>query len=174
MAADVQLGRDFFLREWPCYSLMTADQVAGALEAVETHLQPLRDRFGRIKVTSGHFWRFGCVPRTGPHAVPGTLDYVPLDAPIRDVFDWAVANLRPTFGTLIFERDHIHRTAPGTQGRTGWAFTEPTEGEYARLDLPELPEGSGGALALLAAAGLAWWLLQGPAVQGRRSRARAV
>jgi hypothetical protein len=170
MAADAQLSPDFWLHEWPCYELMTADQVAGALEATAAHLQPLRDRFGRIKVTSGHFWRFGCIPRAGAHAVPGTVDYVPLDAPLRDVFDYAVANLRPTFGTLIFERDHIHRTAPGTQGRIGWAFTEPTEGSYARLELPPLPEGSAGALALLGAVGLVWWLSNGG---GRRSRALA-
>lgn len=38
--------------------------------------------------------------------------------------------MRPLYGVVIHERDHLHITLPGVQNRTGAAFREPTEGHY--------------------------------------------
>lgn len=124
----------FRLSEWPCWERYTRAQVDGVVEAVQVHLQPVRDAWGPLQITSGQYWSSGCTPRTGAHAIAGTVDYVPLRANMADVFAWASSYARSSFGTLIFERNHIHRTPPGAQDRWGQVYTEPVEGEYVALE----------------------------------------
>lgn len=111
MATDRQLGPNFWLHEFPCWELATDAEVALLQEAVRDRLQPARTRWGRIQPTSWTRWRTGCVPRTGAHADAGTVDFVPLDAPIPEVHAWMAANT--PYGELIDEFDHIHATRPG-------------------------------------------------------------
>lgn len=46
------------------------------------------------------------------------------------LFKWASIYLPSRFGKLIFERDHLHITTPGSQGAHGECWREPKEGEY--------------------------------------------
>lgn len=136
----VRFSRNFVLEEWPCWKNATAADVIVMRWVAVNVLQPARNRFGAIRITSWKYWaRSDCrEPRTGDHADAGTLDFVPLEAPIMDVFRWIGANLRGRYGSLIYERDHIHYTRPGIgvrQGETEFLI-EPTEGVYKAIALP--------------------------------------
>lgn len=153
---NVQLSRDFWLYELPHGDRYTAAEVQELRRTVATVLQPIRRRFGTVRLTSGLYWSDG-TRRDGTHAYAGTVDFVP-HAPIDEVFTWAAEHLVGNFGQMIHERDHLHVTAPGTpvngRPRYGETWLEPTEGSY-RLgaSLPAAPLVSllvllGGAVAL--------------------------
>jgi hypothetical protein len=134
---------NFSLHEFPGWEQATEAQIKILeLEAVRPFLQPIRDRWGRIDPSSWLRWRSG-ERRTGSHADPGTVDFVPALATIPEVFQWIRAMGLP-YGKLIDERDHIHRTRPGVQGATQEAYVEYAEGSYASTD-PEagFPGGAG-------------------------------
>jgi len=68
-------------------------------------LQPIRDRFGRVKINSGY--RSPAVNAkikgslTSQHMAGEAADLVPLDAEIKEVYAWCRDNLK--YGQLIFE-----------------------------------------------------------------------
>ena len=154
MAPDRQLSANFWLHEFPCYEHATEADVAFLQETVDQRLQPTRDRFGRIVPTSWRWWRRHCTPREGAHGDPGTVDIVPLDAPIPEVHRWMAAHV--PYGEVIDEFDHIHITRPGVgdphgpealvgDRASGFVAVDPTvgfpggEGTYGRpFDLPGL------------------------------------
>lgn len=83
-----------------------------------TLLQPIRDRFGRIKVNSGFRSEYvnekiGGSP-TSQHCFGEAADIFPLDADIDDVFEWCRNNL--IYGQLIRESSNgaewIHISLP--------------------------------------------------------------
>lgn len=100
-----QLSANFTLEEMPCWERATPADVARLQETVTNVLQPARDRWGRIRVTSWKWWKSSsCSPRTGSHAGGGTVDFISLDSPLRDVFEWGVGALdRDYVGRWIFE-----------------------------------------------------------------------
>lgn len=105
----MRLSRDFTLEEMPCWERASPADVAALEATVHQVLQPVRDRFGPTVVTSWRWWRDGCTPRTGAHAGGGTVDFVPLNAALGDVFAWGLENLdRRYVGRWILEPDHIH------------------------------------------------------------------
>ena len=143
-APGEQGDSNFSLHEFPGWENATEAQVGILeLEAVRSFLQPVRDRWGVIRPSSWMRWRDGR-PRTGAHADPGTVDFVPAAASIPVVFQWIRSSGLP-YGKLIDERDHIHRTRPGTQGATQEAYVEYAEGSYASADVVEagFPDGAG-------------------------------
>lgn len=85
-------------------------------------LQPTRDRFGALKITSG----FRCEEvnakiggaKTSQHLFAEAVDIVPLSSDIDMVFDWMKNNL--TYGQLIRENkngvDWIHVSLPRYYG----------------------------------------------------------
>lgn len=112
MAADTQLGGNFWLHEFPGWQLATDADVERLRVSVARVLQPARARFGRLRPTSWMRWSNGEL-RTGAHAHGGTLDFVALDAPTRDVFEWGAEVLIPSgyIGRWIYEPE-----VPGVQG----------------------------------------------------------
>ena len=150
--ADTRLGLNFRLGEFPCWQKATAGDVARLADTVRHVLQPVRDRWGRVVVTSWKWWRAGCAPRTGSHAEGGTVDFVTPDASLRDVFAWGVHHLLPLghVGRWIYEPrtatqgEHIHvasRADMLAQFGDGQAlaFIERPAGGYD----PVSPEGPG-------------------------------
>lgn len=153
---DVQLSKHFRLYELPHGELYTPAQVQELRRTVGTVLEPIRKRWGRVALTSGLYWSSG-EARTGAHAHPGTVDFVPVDASIDEVFEWAALHLAGNYGQLIHERDHLHVTAPGTpipypggRPRHGETWIEPVEGSYQLgAALPLAPLAGLALLALL-------------------------
>jgi len=92
-------------------------------------LQPLRDKFGRVKVTSGY--RSKAVndrvggSMTSQHLTGEASDIIPLDAPLDIVFAWAKDNLK--FGQLILEqkngKEWIHVSLPRIAKQNQMAMT---------------------------------------------------
>ena len=100
----MQLSANFTLEEMPCWEKASPSDVARLQATVDNVLQPARTRWGRIRVTSWKWWSSGCTPRTGSHAGGGSVDFISLDAPLRDVFTWGVETLsRDYVGRWIFE-----------------------------------------------------------------------
>lgn len=70
-------------------------------------LQPIRDRYGAIKITSG----FRCEEvnlkvggtSSSQHRLGEAVDFFPLQHPIEDVYRWIVEDSRLAFGQVIFE-----------------------------------------------------------------------
>lgn len=80
-------------------------------------LQPIRDRFGRVKVNSG--FRSDAVNRAvggnpaGQHPEGGAADIVLEEADIKEVFDWIVKESNLQFGQCILEKGAwIHISLP--------------------------------------------------------------
>jgi len=133
---------NFRLSEFPGWEKATEAEVKILeLEAVRNFLQPVRDKWGIIRPSSWLRWSDGRL-RTGAHADPATVDFVPGQASIPDVFQWARSSGLP-FGKLIDERDHIHRTRPGVQGAQQQAYVEYVEGSYAPANGAGFPGGAG-------------------------------
>ena len=152
MNPDRRLSLNFWLREFSGWETATALQLQRLEELVRTLLQPIRNRWGRIVPTSWVRWHDGR-PRTGDHADGGTVDFVPLDAGLEEVWEWTRLNLPAAYGVLILEppetslngeTGHIHATRPGLRGRQGDAYVEVEEGVYADAG-PGVgfPDGSG-------------------------------
>lgn len=127
-------------------------------------LQPLRREFGwPIKLTS-----FVRAQDTGDvHENGDGLDFQPCrncpeppDATefarrLETMFQWLAKYKAAEFGTLIDERNHLHITRPGSQGRVGYVLREPTEGSYVLANIAPVLAGSAG----LVLAGVALWAL---------------
>lgn len=107
MVADRQLSANFRLSRMPCWERASEDDVARLRETVARVLQPARDRWGAIVVSSWRWWRDGCTPRSGAHAGGGTVDIVPFGAPAPQVFEWLRRYIVPAgyVGRLIYEPD---------------------------------------------------------------------
>lgn len=142
---DRQLTRSIRVSSWPCWQQATARDLTWMEWTARNILQPVVDRWGPVTVTSWKLWaRSGCrEARTGDHADPATLDFVPTRARIPDVHNWMGAHLveangRPLYGSLIDERDHIHVTRAGVGTRPGETefLVEPTEGVYHAVPIP--------------------------------------
>lgn len=108
----MRLGPNFTLEEMPCYQSATPAQIERLRETVAEVLQPVRDRWGPVKVSSWGWWSSGCTPRTGSHA-HGAVDFYTTQADLYQVFRWGVNELVPRgyVGRWIYE-PHV----PGVQG----------------------------------------------------------
>jgi len=115
---DLQLSRDFWLHEAPCYQLATPEDVGHLQETTARVLQPARNVFGVIDLTSWKWWSAGCVPRTGTHSWGGTVDIQPRDADTREVFEWGATNLLPSgyIGRWIYEPEILDAQGKRIQG----------------------------------------------------------
>lgn len=101
-------------------------------------LQPLRDKFGPVWITSGFRSRQvnekigGAL--TSQHLLGEAADIVPIDAPIDDVFGWAKDNLR--YGQIILEKKDdarwIHISLPRVEKQNMQAMTF-NEGIYTNV-----------------------------------------
>lgn len=158
MAEDRQLSRNFWLHEFPCWEEATEEEVARLQETVARVLQPIRDRWGRIVPTSWIWWRDSCTRRSGAHDYGGTVDFVALDADLREVWEWGRQYLLPAgyIGRWIYEpqrrapetpqEEHIHM-APvqdmvALRGdREIQALEETSEGRYALYESFQAPQG---------------------------------
>lgn len=99
-----QLGPDFTLEEMPCYEKASSSDVAKLRDTVTYVLQPIRNAFGPVIVTSWRWWKANCRARTGPHSGGGTVDFVTPNADLRTVFAWGYLHLPRTFvGRWIYE-----------------------------------------------------------------------
>jgi len=115
MARDRRLTADFRVSEAPCWWESSEEQADRLQETAARVLQPSRNVFGPIQVTSWTHWS-DCSPRTGAHAHGGTVDVVPLKADTREVWEWMAVHLVPSgyIGRLIYEpttpdqNEHIH------------------------------------------------------------------
>lgn len=138
MALDRRLSPNFMLHEFPGAAAASEDDVARLRWTVENILQPTRDRWGPLKITS---WKVLPGGRSelgaGGHRDAGTVDFVPLGAPVPAVHRWMGYFLRGRYGELIDERSHIHVTRPGIGG-DGELLVEFSEGRYAAVD-PAVP-----------------------------------
>ena len=130
MATDRRLSENFQLHEFPGWEIASEPDVERLQQTVDLVLQPARDQWGPIRPTSWIYWSGGS-PRTGAHADPGTVDFVPLMAGIEQVFAWVGRSIVPLgyIGRLINERDHIHMQ-PRLPGMEVQVLREPTEGVY--------------------------------------------
>lgn len=109
MASDRSLSGNFALHEFEGWERASETQVEALQETVARVLQPIRNRFGRVRPTSWLYWSDG-TPRTGAHAQGGTVDFVTPDADLWEVFEWGKTYLLPSgfVGRWIYEP---HRTA---------------------------------------------------------------
>ena len=92
-------------------------------------LQPIRTKFGAIKINSG--FRSAQVNKaiggsaTSQHPKGEAADFVPLQASLEDVFEWARYNL--SYGQLILERKGesrwIHCSLPRIGAKNQMAMT---------------------------------------------------
>lgn len=121
-----QLTKNFTLEEL-CHTDTGAANVPNDCQKsklqilASTLLQPIRDRWGRVKINSGFRSEFvnqkiGGSP-TSQHPEGEAADIDPLDAKLEDVFEWCKGNL--IFGQLIIEHMggarwiHISLPRPG-------------------------------------------------------------
>ena len=125
--AGYALAPNFALGEFPGWERATGAQLDNLARIVRDLIQPARDAWGPIRITS---WLRDT--GSGAHKDGGAVDFVPVYAAVPVVHRWMAANVAP-FGELIDERDHIHVTLPGVGG-WGQVLIEPTEGEYAAVD----------------------------------------
>lgn len=144
MAVDRKLAEGIWLHEFPGAEAATEEQVAGLRWTVDNILTPARQRWGPLKITSWLVLPGGRKELGGGgHKDPGTVDFVPLEAPIPSVHRWMGFALRGLYGELIDERTHIHVTRPGIGG-SGELLVEYAEGRYAAVDpAVPFPRGSG-------------------------------
>ena len=113
---DFQLSRNFWLHEAPCWWNATEADAAKLQETAARVLQPIRNEFGPVLITSWKWWTDGCTPRTGSHSAGGTVDFVTPDADMEQVWEWGNTHLMPSgyVGRWIYEPntatkgEHIH------------------------------------------------------------------
>lgn len=110
----VNLTHDFTLEEMPCYREATPSDVAKLQETARQVLQPIRDQWGEVDVSSWAWWQDGCVRRSGAHGQGGTVDFVVPGAHLPDVFRWGVDQpWRNYVGRWIYEPDIPDPQHPG-------------------------------------------------------------
>ena len=100
-------------------------------------LQPIRNRWGIVTVTSGY--RSDEVNTTvggiasSAHLKGRAVDFIPMEADINVVFDWIVAESGLTYGSVIFEhkggKRWIHVSLPRLHRRNNLAMVY-IDGEY--------------------------------------------
>lgn len=117
MAADVQLSRNFWLHEAPCYQLASEADVLTLQEITARVLQPIRNVWGPVWITSWMWWSDGCEPRTGSHAW-GAVDFVTPEADLFEVFEWGCVHLMPSgfIGRWIYEPRVTNEAGEVVQG----------------------------------------------------------
>lgn len=179
MAGDRLLSRNFTLSEVPHYELYTEDDVARLEETVARVLQPLRNRFGRIQISSGMYWADSGEAREGAHSHAGTVDFVSLDTPLRKVWEHGSTFLIPAgyVGRWIYEPareadpargvkaqgEHIHLAPREAMAdvfgdRRIQVLEETTEGTYVLRYQLAAAIGSVGALTIAGGVALLLWL----------------
>lgn len=90
-------------------------------------LQPIRDRWGALKVTSGY--RSPAVnltvkgSATSQHRFGEAVDFIPLEAEMKDVFRWLVQDSGIAFGQAILEPGWIHTSLVRVKGPNHQALT---------------------------------------------------
>lgn len=176
--ADRQLSKHFWLHEAPCWEHASETDVAKLQETAARVLQPVRNVFGPVYITSWKWWRDGCEPRTGTHAQGGTVDFVVSGGRTEDAWRWGNTHLMPSgyIGRWIYEPDgpsqneHIHM-APRADRMA-------LKGDGSIKSLRELPNGDmyvfqsweAGTfvnpyrlegITAYATAGIPWWLAAG-------------
>lgn len=112
------LSRDFDLNELTCTSTGLSnrpgnEELAKLKELASLLLQPIRDRWGRIRVTSAFRRRavnsaVGGSP-TSQHCFGEAADIIPLEADIDTVFRWIVDESGLDFGQCINEEKGKNR-----------------------------------------------------------------
>jgi hypothetical protein len=177
MIRDIQLSRNFWLREAPCWTLADEGNVDALQETVARVLQPIRNQFGPTYITSWMRWSADCERRTGAHAMGGTVDFV-VPGKTLQAWEWGNTHLMPTgyIGRWIYEPktdtqgEHIHMAprrdmvALNGDGRiqslkelpdgNTFVFREWDAGTYANpYQLP--------GITAYATAGIPWWLAAG-------------
>jgi len=113
---DIQLSRNFWLRWVPCWWLATPADVAKLQETTARVLQPLREVFGPVSVSSWMRWSDGCTIRSGSHGQGGTVDAVVSGGKTFEAWEWGNTHLMPSgyIGRWIYEpatstqREHLH------------------------------------------------------------------
>lgn len=180
MPRDVQLSRDFWLHEAPCWEHASPADVAKLQESAARVLQPVREQFGETTIGSWKWWRFLCIPRIKTHAQGGTVDFTVSGGQTRAAWEWGNTHLMPSgyIGRWIYEParesprqgEHIHM-APR-------ADMIAHNGDSSIKSLEELPDGSTyvfqewtagtfvnpyrlEGLTVTARAGLPWWAAAG-------------
>jgi hypothetical protein len=137
-----QLTANYSLAEFQAVSsrTLTSIEVERARTFAINLLQPLRRAMGyAIRITS--FVRHH--DAASEHRDGGAVDFQPcrscqgttipqelFASRLESMFQWLAMYHPQGFGTLIHERDHLHATLPGRQGRTGVVLREPEEGRY--------------------------------------------
>lgn len=99
------LGPNFALENMPCYQRASSSDIQKLHATVTYVLQPIRDAFGPVIVSSWKWWDNGCTLRTGSaHEAGGTVDFVTPNANLSQVFTWGVLHLpRWYVGRWIYE-----------------------------------------------------------------------
>ncbi len=102
-------------------------------------LEPIRERWGRVRVTSAY--RSPAVNRivggaaSSQHLSGEAADIVPVDASVEDVYRWVVEEGRLAFGQCIFERranEWIHLSLPRAGKLNKEALVSPGQGRYLK------------------------------------------
>lgn len=175
MATDMQLSRNFWLRWVPCWWVAEPADVAKLQETTARVLQPLRNKFGPVFVSSWKWWATGCAPRTGSHGQGGTVDLEVSGGQTLAAWEWGNTYLMPSgyIGRWIYEPEtesqgeHIHvapradMIAYNGDGRiqslkelpdgTTYVFQEWTAGTFVNPYRLE-------PITAVARAGMPWWL----------------
>ncbi len=177
MADDQQLSKNFWLREFPGWERATDLNVAKAQETVARVLQPIRNQFGAVQVSSWIWWSDGS-RRTGSHGQGGTVDFYVGAGLTEEAWKWGNTHLMPAgyIGRWIYEPqtpnqgEHIHMAPRADMvkafgdGRIQslrklpsgdtFVFQEWAEGTYGNpYQLP--------GFVATARAGIPWWLSLG-------------
>ena len=101
------------------------DEVARLTDLAASILQPIRDRWGRIGISSG-FRSYAVNSAVGGvstsrHCFGEAADFIPLDVSLDEVYRWIVNESNLNFGQCINEsrggRRWIHISLPGEGGR---------------------------------------------------------
>lgn len=114
----MQIGRHYTLGELDPHGEADATAVAALTRLVVDVLDPIRDRWGPMRVTSGYRSpaRNARTPGSSPtsqHVRGEAADLVPVEADVRDVWAWVASSTLP-WGQVILEE----RTRPdGSVGR---------------------------------------------------------
>ena len=104
-------------------------------------LQPIRDRWGKLRVNSGY--RSAAVNAmvngepTSQHCYGEAADIVPMEAPLKDVYRWIVEDSRLAFGQCICEiraTDWIHVSLPRIDKPNHEALVSPSPGRYIKFE----------------------------------------